>query len=103
MPIEVASRIEVFDQEKFHSLDRKLMGIVFDVHNRFGRFFDEELYKAEIAHRWVEAGYGTAEREVRVTARHGAFRQDYRMDILFNHGLMLEAKTTETLTPSHRT
>jgi GxxExxY protein len=103
MPIEVTSRIEVFDQEAFHGLDKKLMRIVFDVHNKFGRFFDETLYKSEIAARWINAGFGTAEREVRITAKHGTFQKDYLMDILFNAGLMLEAKTTEILTPNHRT
>ena len=103
MPIEVATEIRVFNQEEFHALDRKLMGIVFDVHNEFGRFFDEVLYKREIAARWVEAGLGTAELEVKIAGTNESFRRDYSMDLLLNHGLMLEAKVAETLTPSHRT
>jgi GxxExxY protein len=102
MPIDVSARIEVLDQERFHALDKKLMGIIFDVHNKFGRFFDETLYKAEIAARWADAGLGTAEREVRIAATHDSFHKDYLMDLLFNHGLMLEAKTAESLVPIHR-
>ncbi len=65
MPIEVATNIQNFDQETFHELDRKLMRIVFDVHNEFGRFLNEALYKQEIATRWESSSVGTIEREVR--------------------------------------
>jgi GxxExxY protein len=103
MPIEVSTRILLLGQDEFHALDRKLMGIVFDVHNQFGRFLDEELYKREIAARWVEAGLGTAEREVQIWVTHETFHKYYRMDLLFNAALLLEAKTAATLGPAHRT
>lgn len=103
MPIKVESPIKVFDQETFHALDRKLMGIVFEVHNEFGRFLDEDLYKREIASRWVDADLGSSEREVRICVTHESFRKDYSMDLLFNEGLMLETKTAETIAPAHRT
>jgi GxxExxY protein len=103
MPIEVATKIHVLGQEEFHALDRRLMGIVFDVHNQFGRFLDEELYQREIAARWVEAGAGIAEREVRISLTHETFRKDYRMDLFFNGGLMLETKTAEVMVPAFRT
>ncbi|PWT80680.1 MAG: hypothetical protein C5B44_04980 [Acidobacteria bacterium] len=103
MPIKVATEIQVFDQEQFHSLDKRLMGIAFDVHNEFGRFLDESLYKSEIAARWIDAGLGAAEREVRISVVHETFRKDYWMDLLFNHGLMLEAKVAEALAGAHRT
>ena len=102
MPIDVATRITGLGQEEFHALDRQLMGIVFEVHNQFGRFLDEELYKQEIAARWVEANRGTAEREVRLSVIHETFRKDYRMDLLFNGGLMLEAKAADAIVPAHR-
>jgi GxxExxY protein len=102
MPIEVATKIEVFDQEEFHALDRKLMRMVFDVHNEFGRFFDEVLYKRELAARWLAAKLGAAECEARISVTHESFRKDYLMDVLFNHGLMLEAKAAEALAPAHR-
>src|SRR6266498_648717 len=103
MPISVATEIQIFDQEQFHALDRKLMRIVFDVHNEFGRLLDEALYKNEIADRWVAAGLGPAAREVRISVTHDTFRKDYSMDLLFNHGLMLEGKVSEVLAAAHRT
>jgi GxxExxY protein len=102
MPIEIPSDIRVLDQEEFHVLDRQLMRIVFDVHNEFGRFLDEELFKREIAARWVESGCGQADREVVIVLRHKSFRKELRMDLLFNHGLMLEAKAAESIVAAHR-
>ncbi len=51
MPIDVGTDIRVLDQEEFHSLHRKILGIIFDVHNEFGRFLDELLFKREIQAR----------------------------------------------------
>lgn len=102
MPIEVATDIRVLDQEEFHAFDRTLMRIVFDVHNEFGRCLDEGLYKREIAARWLDADLGLAECEVRISVTHGTFHKDYSMDLLFNRGLMLEAKVAAALVPAHR-
>ena len=97
MLIEVTTEIQVFSQPEFHALSAKLLRIIFDVHNEFGRFLDESLYKNEIAARWVEPGYGIAEREVQINVSHKTFRRSYFMDTLFNHGLLLEAKVAERL------
>jgi GxxExxY protein len=102
MPVEIPTDIRVLGQEEFHALDRQLMRIVFDVHNEFGRFLDEELYKREIAARWIETGLGSAEREAVIVLRHKSFRKELRMDLLLNHGLMLEAKVAEILAAAHR-
>ena len=102
MPIEVSTAIEACDQEGFHALDRQLMGVVFEVHNEFGRLLDEDLYKCEIAARCVALGLVPAEREVRIRVRHENFIKDYFMDLLVCHGFMLEAKTVERLVAAHR-
>jgi hypothetical protein len=49
MPIEIETPVRVLDQEEFHCLDRQIMGVVFAVHNEFGRLLDENTYKREIA------------------------------------------------------
>jgi GxxExxY protein len=102
MPIEVSSAIKACDQEEFHALDRKLMAVVFEVHNEFGRLLDEDLYKCELAARCAERGLSPAEREVRIRVRHESFIKDYFMDLLFCHGFMLETKTAERLVAAHR-
>ena len=102
MPIEVSAGIQVYDQEEVHALDRRIMGVVFEVHNEFGRLLDEELYKCEIAARCVAIGLEPAEREIRIRASHEGFVKDYFMDLLVCHGFMLEAKVAERLVAAHR-
>ena len=102
MPIEVKTEIIVLDQPEFYALNPKVLRIVFDVHNEFGRFLDEALYKTEIAARWEAAGLGTVNREVQINVWHESFRKSYFMDMLFNGGLMLEAKVADALTGGHR-
>jgi GxxExxY protein len=102
MPIEMSTAIEAFDQEEFHALDRRIMGVVFDIHNEFGRLLDEELYKSEIRERCLALGIQPAEREVRIQVRHATFAKEYFMDLLFCRGAMLEAKVAEELVPAHR-
>jgi GxxExxY protein len=102
MPIEVATPIRVLDQEEFHALNRRVMAIVFEVHNEFGRLLDELLFKREIAARCEAAGIVPAQREVQVRVTHEGFCKDYFLDLLFCHGLLLEAKTAERFTPAHR-
>jgi GxxExxY protein len=102
MPIEISTAIEAFEQEEFHALDRRIMGVVFDIHNEFGQLLDEELYKLEIAERCLALGMQPVEREVRIQVRHATFSKDYYMDLLFCRGVMLEAKVAEALVPAHR-
>jgi GxxExxY protein len=102
MPIEVNSPIKVFDQEEFHALDRKVMGVVFSIHNEFGRLLDEKLFKCEIAARCITIGLQPVEREVRVCVSHDNFVKDYLMDLLICSGFMMEAKTAERLVGMHR-
>jgi GxxExxY protein len=102
MPIEVSAGIRVYDQEEFHALDRRIMAVVFGVHNEFGRLLDEELYKREIAARCAGIGLEPAEREVRIRVGHQGFVKDYLMDLLVCHGFMLEAKVAERLVAAHR-
>ena len=102
MPIEVSTLIQAQDQEEFHALDRRIMGVVFEVHNEFGRLMDEELYKCEIATRCAAIGLEPAEREVRIRVSHEGVIKDYLMDLLFCHGFMLEAKVAERLVAAHR-
>ncbi len=102
MPIQIATEIFALSQAEFHELAAKLLGIVFEVHNQFGRFLDEALYKSEIAARWETAGLGTAASEVQINVSHETFRKSYSLDLLFNHGLLLEAKVAEALISAHR-
>ena len=51
MPIIVNSEIRVFSELEFHKLAEKVIGVVFDVHNDFGRLMEEDVYKRAILAR----------------------------------------------------
>lgn len=78
------------------------MGIVFGVHNKFGRLIEEEVYKRSICCRCEVAGIVPARREVEIKVRYQDFAKSYFMDLLFACGLLVEAKTVETLNAAHR-
>ena len=102
MPIEVeGGPLRVFSQEEFQELDYEVMGIVFDVHNEFGRLFDELLYKREIAARCAARGIPT-ERELCVRVSRGTFVKKYAIDLVFSHGVIYEVKAVDRLAPAHQ-
>jgi GxxExxY protein len=102
MPIQVQSQINIFSQEEYHALNRRLLRVAFDVQNDFGRFLDETLAKREIAARCAEIGIVPVEREVRIRVSHEGFVKDYSMDLLLAGGVMIEVKTTDGTAPAHR-
>jgi len=101
MPIIVDSEIRVLSETEFHQQAERVIGIVFDVHNQFGRLMNEETYKKIIQARCERAGMVPARREVEICVRHGTFEKRYYMDLLFVNSFMTEAKTVEELTKSH--
>jgi len=44
MPVELSSSIRILSQAEFHEIDERVMRIVFDVHNEYGRSLDEAVY-----------------------------------------------------------
>ena len=101
MPIEIQNGpLRVFSQDEFHELDHAVMGVSFQIHNQFGRFLDELLYKREIAVRCAGSGIST-ERELRIWVTHGSFTKEYAIDLVFSHGIIYEAKAVECLAPAH--
>jgi GxxExxY protein len=102
MPIEVDSEIRVFSEDEFHGLAEKVIGIVFDVHNDFGRLMDEEVYKQAICRRCEAADIIPARREVEIKVCYRDFEKQYYMDLLVAYGLMVEAKTVAQLNKAHQ-
>lgn len=100
MPIHVSRPIEVFDQKRFHQVDKRVTGFAFDIHNQFGRYLDEKLYQRELTRRCLEAGF-SVEPELRITASLDDFSKDYFVDLLVKAGVIVETKAASALTPSH--
>lgn len=101
MPIEIATPVHRISQKDFHSVDKLVTGMAFDIHNEFGRFCDEKIYQNELLHRCKERGIqGNSEVEIRVI--FDSFSKIYFIDLLLNNSLIYELKTVQALTGAHR-
>lgn len=63
MPIEPRFPIRRLSQTEFGDLAFDVMKQVFDIHNQFGRLFDESIYKRELARRMPEVRLEAVEHE----------------------------------------
>ncbi len=52
MPIHMDVATRRLDQATFGKIAHDVMRCVFDIHNEFGRFFDEKIYKRELSRRF---------------------------------------------------
>lgn len=100
MPIEVFGEVQAVSNEEFHRLDEQFLGIVYDIHNEYGRFLKEPLYQEEIAHRARRHGL-TVAREFRIRVSHHSFVKDYFVDLLVNGGVPVETKVVDSLAKTH--
>jgi GxxExxY protein len=96
MPITLLHPVPRISQAEFQVLSYRVLGAVFEIHNEFGRFFDERIYKQELAARLPGV-----ELEFPITLSHSSFATTYYVDALIGSGA-LEFKAVESLTPSHR-
>ena len=96
MPIIVKRPTRRMSQAEFGDLAYEVMRTVFAIRDELGRFFDEKIYKRELAHR-----FPGVQIEVPVEVSHATFTRLYFLDVLVNEGAVFEFKTVETLTPRH--
>jgi len=97
MPIRVSAKTHRLDQNDFGRITYDVMRCVFDIHNEFGRFFDEKIYKRELGRR-----YPGTQLEVPIEVEFESFRKYYFLDALIDGGAAFEFKTVESLTDRHR-
>lgn len=100
MPIVCELSAEAVDQERFHEIDRAVMGQAFAVHNRLGRFFDEGIYQLELSKRCSQVGLG-AELEIPMTVSHRDFSKTYYLDFVVEGTVAYELKAVDALGGSH--
>jgi GxxExxY protein len=97
MPIQVRTTTCRLDEVSFGKIAYDVMRCVFEIHNEFGRFFDEKIYKQELARRFP----GT-ELEIPIEVKFDGFHKLYFLDVLIGGGAAFEFKTVESLTSRHR-
>ncbi|MBL9183291.1 MAG: GxxExxY protein [Verrucomicrobiaceae bacterium] len=84
-------------QAEFGELAYEVMNHVYAIHNDFGRFFDEAVYKNELADRMPGL-----ERELPVIVSHQTFSKPYRLDVLAHRRGLFEFKAVENIVSRHR-
>ncbi|HKQ74828.1 MAG TPA: GxxExxY protein [Blastocatellia bacterium] len=97
MPVRVRTTTCRLEEIAFGRIAYDVMRCVFDIHNEFGRFCDEKIYKRELARRFP----GT-ELEVPIEIKFESFCKLYFLDVLINGAAVFEFKTAESLTDRHR-
>jgi GxxExxY protein len=98
MPIEFRENFRVLDQRAFGEVAYEVMEKAFQVHNKLGRFFDEDAYQHELAHVFGSR----AMIEVPIGVKHDDFLKTYFIDLLVDRGAIFELKTVSHLTDEHR-
>jgi len=84
-------------QSEFGQIAYDVMNCVYEIHNAFGRFFDEAVYKRELAERM-----SGIELELPVTVSHGSFAKRYKLDVLAHNRGVFEFKAAESIVHRHR-
>ena len=96
MPITVKYPIRRMSQAEFGDLAYEVMRTVFSIRDELGRFFDEKIYKRELALRLPGV-----QLEVPIEVSHSTFTRPYFLDALVNAGAVFEFKAVEALTERH--
>ena len=100
MPVACDLPAEAVDQERFHEIDRAVMGQAFALHNELGRFFDEGVYQLELSNRCTQVGLG-AQWEIPITVSHHDFSKTYYIDLVLEGAVAYELKAVDALGGSH--
>jgi GxxExxY protein len=97
MPIIVKHALRRPTESEFAAIAYEVMGCVFSTHREFGRFFDERIYKRELARRLPGVSL-----EVPIEVAFDDFRKRYYIDVLVRGSGVFEFKTVDGLSERHR-
>ncbi|MBK8035717.1 MAG: GxxExxY protein [Verrucomicrobiaceae bacterium] len=96
MPIHRTTETIRPTQSEFGQIAYDVMECVYAIHNDFGRFFDETVYKRELADRMPGM-----ELELPVTVTHSTFSKLYKLDVLAHKRGVFEFKAAESIVSRH--
>lgn len=96
MPIHRTTETIRPTQSEFGQIAYDVMEQVYAIHNEFGRFFDEAVYKRELSDRMPGM-----ELELPVTVTHGTFSKPYKLDVLAHKRGIFEFKAAESIVSRH--
>jgi GxxExxY protein len=97
VPISISRPLRRLSQKEFGEIAYETMRHVFDIHRELGRFFEERIYKNELAYRLPGV-----QLEVPIDITFGAFSKRLCLDVLVGDGAVFEFKAVEKLANPHR-
>lgn len=97
MPIHPESKTVRPTQSDFGQIAYDVTKCLYGIHQDFGRFFDEAVYKRELANRMEGIQI-----EVPVTVTYKSFSKRYAADVMAHNQAIFEIKTVESIVPRHR-
>ncbi len=97
MPITTRVPITKLSQAEFGEIAFEVMRHTFAIHNQLGLFFEEEIYKRELARRMEGVSL-----EVPIDVTCGGYRKTLFLDVLVGEGAILEFKSVDRLAGRHR-
>lgn len=101
MPIKPISEVKPKTEEEFREIDYRVMGMAFEIHNQLGPYFDELVYKNELAYRLAEIGVPST-REFEVELSFQNYSKKVFVDLFVDNGIVYEVKTATSFAPAHR-
>jgi GxxExxY protein len=102
MPITCPIQFTTPNEDQFRKLDYLVMEHAFAAHNTLGRFCDEAIYQADLAHRMRKVGLKPTEIEVPVNVSWSGFKKTYYLDVVVHDSVIYELKTATALTAEHK-
>src|SRR5579862_7653825 len=97
MPISMRTPVRRVSQNEFGDIAFEVMRHVFAIHNEIGRFFDERIYKQELAKRMPDVRL-----EEPINISFESFCTTLFIDVLVGDGGPFEFKAVQKLASSHR-
>lgn len=97
MPVTIHANLRRASEKDFTEVAYKVMGNLFEIHNDFGRFFDEEIYQRELARRMPGIVL-----EAPIELRFEPFHKLLYLDVIADECAVFELKTVEALNERHR-
>lgn len=101
MPIIPTKPVSRISEEAFHELDFQIMKLAFGLHNRLGRFYDENIYQHALLEECRIAGL-QAEAEFEVKLTHRDFSKSFFIDLLIEGSTVYELKTAKAIHEANR-
>ncbi len=100
MPIIPDYKPRNLSKTEFDERDAVVMACAYASQNELGRLCDEHNYEKDVAARLRAAGFVNVRTQVPIQLTHGAFKKEYRIDLLADDA-MYELKAVAALRPEH--